>query len=131
MKKAVMAAAAVSVLIAGGTGSCQGGLPAQNPEEYVGSVVSDIKTQAAEELKKAFSNEVSAFFQSDDLSKTLGLDSDGQTKLEESIKSYIDHYSMDEEKLSEAKESLDTLLQNVEGLSAEELQDRIEGIFKE
>lgn len=131
MKRAVMAVAVVSVLMASGMGGCQGGLSAQDPEEYMGSVVSDIKTQATEELKKAFSNEVSEFFQSDDLSKTLGLDSNGQMKLEESIKSYIDRYSMDEEKLGEAKESLDALLQNVEGLSAEELQDRIEGIFKE
>lgn len=131
MKRAVMTVVVAGALMAGGMGGCQGGLSAQNPEEYMGSVVSDIKTQAAEELKKAFSNEVSEFFQSDDLSKTLGLDSDGQTKLEESIKSYIEHYSMDEEKLNEAKDSLDTLLQNVEGLSAEELQDRIEGIFEE
>ena len=44
--------------------------------------------------------------------------------------SFIDDYSTDEEKLSEAKASLDSLLQNAEGLSAEEIQDRIEGIFQ-
>ena len=64
------------------------------------------------------------------MSKALGDDGEGQAKLEESIRSFIDDYSTDEEKLSEAKASLDSLLQNAEGLSAEEIQDRIEGIFQ-
>lgn len=126
-----MTAVVVGVLMAGGMGIGHGNQTQQSPEQYVDSVVSDIRTQAAEEFKKAFANEVTAFFKNDDLSKTLGIDSDGQARLEESIKLYIDHYSMDEEKLSEAKASLDALLQNAEGLSAEEIQDRIKGIFEE
>lgn len=127
MKRAVMTAAVVGVLMAGGVGGCLEKQTVQSPDNYM----DNIKAQAAEELKKAFTNEVSAFFKSDDLSKTLGLDSAGQAELEESIKTYIDHYSMNEEKLNEAKQSLETFLQNTEGLSAEEIQDRIEGIFKE
>lgn len=126
-----MTTAVIGVLMAGGMGGCQGDLAEPDTEGYMDSVVSDIKTQAAEELRKAFSNEISAFFQSDDLSKTLGVDGREQEKLEESIKTFINQYSSDEEKLSEAKESLDTLLQNAEGLTAEEIQDRIEGIFAE
>ena len=128
MRRAIVTAMAVSALMAGGMGGCQGGLSAQAPE--MENVVSDIKAQAAEELRKAFSQEVSDFFKSDDLSKALGDDGEGQAKLEESIRSFIDDYSTDEEKLSEAKASLDSLLQNAEGLSAEEIQDRIEGIFQ-
>lgn len=130
MRRTVMAAVVLSALMAGGMGGCQGDLSAQDPEAYVDSVVSDIKAQAAEEIKKAFSQEVSDFFQSDDLSKTLGINGEGQAKIEESIRSFIDDYSTDEEKLSEAKESLESLLQNAEGLSAQEIQDRIEGIFE-
>lgn len=129
MKKAVMTAVVAGVLAMGGLEACQRDSAAQDPEEYVGSVVEDIKQQAAEELKKALAYEVSAFFKSDDLSKTLGIDSEGQAKLEESIKNYINHYSADEEKLSEAKESLDMFLENAQGLSAEEIQDRISEIF--
>lgn len=128
MRRAIMTAMAVSALMAGGMGGCQGDFSAQAPE--MENVVSDIKAQAAEELRKAFSQEISDFFKSDDLSKTLGDDGEGQAKLEESIRSFIDDYSTDEEKLSEAKASLDSLLQNAEGLSAEEIQDRIEGIFQ-
>ena len=128
MRRAIVTAMAVSALMAGGMGGCQGDLSAQAPE--MENVVSDIKAQAAEELRKAFSQEVSDFFKSDDLSKALGDDGEGQAKLEESIRSFIDDYSTDEEKLSEAMASLDSLLQNAEGLSAEEIQDRIEGIFQ-
>ncbi|MCI8966787.1 MAG: hypothetical protein HFH75_04245 [Lachnospiraceae bacterium] len=128
MRRAIVTAMAVSALMAGGMGGCQGDLSAQAPE--MENVVSDIKAQAAEELRRAFSQEVSDFFKSDDLSKALGDDGEGQAKLEESIRSFIDDYSTDEEKLSEAKASLDSLLQNAEGLSAEEIQDRIEGIFQ-
>ena len=124
-----MTAVVVSTLMAGGIGGCQGDMAAQAPEEYVDSVVSDIRAQAAEELKKAFSNEVSEFFGSDDLSKMLGVDGTQQAELEESVRSFIDQYSSDEEKLSEAKATLDALLQSAEGLSPEEIQDRIEGIF--
>lgn len=131
MKRVVMTVVAAVLLMAGGMGIGHTKQDAQSPEQYADSIVSDIKTQAAEEFKKAFVNEVAAFFKSDDLSKSLGIDSDGQAMLEESIKSYIDHYSMDEEKLSEAKASLDALLQNAESLSAEELQDRLKGIFEE
>ncbi len=129
MRRAVLTAVVVSTLMAGGIGGCQGDMAAQAPEEYVDSVVSDIMAQAAEELKKAFSNEVSEFFGSDDLSKMLGVDGTQQAELEESVRSFIDQYSSDEEKLSEAKASLDALLQSAEGLSPEEIQDRIEGIF--
>jgi hypothetical protein len=128
VRRAIVTAMAVSALMAGGMGGCQGDLSAQAPE--MENVVSDIKAQAAEELRRAFSQEVSDFFKSDDLSKALGDDGEGQAKLEESIRSFIDDYSTDEEKLSEAKASLDSLLQNAEGLSAEEIQDRIEGIFQ-
>lgn len=123
MKRAFMTTLVIGVMMAGGMGGCQGDLVAQNPEGYVDSVVSDIKAQTAEELKKVFTNEVREFFKSDDSAE--------QAKLEESIKTFINQYSADEEKLSEAKESLDTLLQNVEGLSPEEIQDRIAGIFVE
>jgi len=110
-----MTTVVLGVLMAGGVGSCQGDRTAQSPEGYVDSIVSDIRTQTAEEL--------SSFFESGD--------SEEKARLEESLRTFIDQYSSDEEKLSEAKESLDTLLQNVDGLSAEEIQDRIEEIFAE
>lgn len=123
----ILAAVTGSILIAG----CQENLSSQKSEEYMGSVVDDIKEQAAEELKKAFVNEIDEFFKSDDLTETLGISSEQQEQVEASIKKYLDDYSMNEEKLDEAKESLEELLENAEGLSAEELEDKIAGIFNE
>ena len=119
--------AAGSVFLAG----CQKELSTQKSEDYIGNVVNDIKAQAAEDLKKAFTSEIEEFFQNDDLSTTLGLSSSDQEKIQKSIKKYIDDFSKDEEKLSEAKESLENLIKNAEGLSPDELQNKIEGIFKE
>lgn len=126
----VLAAVAVSTVLAGGTGGCQGDLSSQAPEDYVGSVVDEIRTQAAEELKKALANEVGDFFRSGSLAQSLGISSGEQEQIESSIRSYISGYSMDEEKLGEVKESLETLLGNAQGLSAEELQGRITAIFE-
>ena len=94
-----LALAAGSVFLAG----CQKELSTQKSEDYIGNVVNDIKAQAAEDLKKAFTSEIEEFFQNDDLSTTLGLSSSDQEKIQKSIKKYIDDFSKDEEKLSEAK----------------------------
>lgn len=110
---------------------CQESLSPQKSDEYVNNVVSDIKDQAAEELKKAFVSEIDEFFKSNDLSETLGISSEEQSQVEASIRQYLDDYSMDEEKLDEAKKSLDELLENAQELSPEELEDKIAGIFKE
>lgn len=122
-----LALAAGSVFLAG----CQKEISAQKSEDYIGNVVNDIKAQAAEDLKKAVTSEIEEFFQNDDLSTALGLSSSDQEKIQRSIKKYIDDFSKDEEKLSEAKESLENLIENAEGLSPDELQNKIEGIFKE
>ncbi len=131
MKKSIVTAVAAGVLMAGGIGGWQGSSTGQESENPISNVVDDIKVQAAEEFKKAFVHEVGEFFKSDDLEKSLGIDHDGQAAIEASIKDYIRNYSMDEEKLSEVKASLETLLESADGLSTEELQDRISEIFGE
>ncbi len=132
MRKAAIILAALigSGWFAAGVTGCQGDVSSQKPEDYVSGVVSDIKAQAVEELKKAFADEVEDFFKSDDLAASLGISSDEQGKLEESIKDYISQYSQDEEKLNDAKESLDKLLENAGEFSADELQDKISDIFQ-
>lgn len=137
MRKAVIILAALigSGWLAAGVTGCQDDpaskVSAENSEDYVSSVVSDIKAQAAEEIGKAFTKEVEDFFKDGDLAESLGISSDEQGKLENSIKDYIDQYSQNEDKLNEAKESLEKLLENADGLSADELQSKITDIFKE
>lgn len=130
MKKTaiIVAAVAGSMLTAGNISGC-GDAQTKNPDSYVGGVVDEIATHAVDELKKAFTSEVSDFFTSDDLAKSLGISNEEQSKIEDSIKSYIRNYNMDEEKLQEARESLEQLLKNAEDFSVEELQRKISEVF--
>ncbi len=130
MKKSIVAAVTAGVLIAGGIGGWPGQKPGQAPESPVESFVNELGTQAAEEFKNVLSQEVSDFFKSDDLEKTLGIDRGGQASVEAAIKAYIRDYDLDEEKLDEAKASLQSILENAEGLTAEELQESISKIFE-
>ena len=134
MKKSVIAAVTAGVLMAGGIGGWQNNssdsASGQNAESPVESLVNEIGTQAAEELKNVFAQEGSDFFKSSDLEKTLGIDHSGQASIEASIKAYIRDYDLDEGKLEEAKASLQTLLGSAEGLTADEIQDRIAQIFE-
>lgn len=129
MKKTaiIVAAVAGSVLTAGNISG--GKTQPKNPDSYVSGVVDEIATHAVDELKKAFTNEVSDFFTGDDLAKSLGISNEEQNQIEDSIKSYIRDYSMDEEKLQEARESLEQLFKNAEGFSADELQGKISEVF--
>lgn len=128
MRKIAVVLAAVfgSVLIAG----CQADFPSQDMDGYVKEIVNDVKEQAVQELKKAFASEVSAFFASDDLSAALDMTGEEKEQMEKSIREYIDAYSMDEQKLSEAKEEVEKLFENADGLTAEELQNKVKKIFQ-
>ena len=122
----VLAAVIGSVCIAG----CQADFTPQDTDGYVKEIVNDVKEQAVQELKKAFASEVSDFFASDDLSVTLGMTGEEKEQLENSIREYIDAYSMDEQKLGEAKEEVEKLFENADGLTAEELQNKVKKIFQ-
>lgn len=128
MKKAVMVLAA---LACGGwlAAGCQGNEASQSSGNFVSGVMNDMKTQAEEEIKTTVSKEIEEFFKSGDLAAALGISSDEQTKLEESVKNYISSYSADEENLDEAKKAVEKLLENAQGLSVEQLQSKIADIF--
>ena len=122
----VLTAVIGSALIAG----CQTDFTPQDTDGYVKEIVNDVKEQAVQELKKAFASEVSDFLASDDLSVTLGMTGEEKEQLENSIREYIDAYSMDEQKLGEAKEEVEKLFENADGLTAEELQNKVKKIFQ-
>lgn len=118
--------AAAGALVMG----CQDKLAPQDADSPLDSIVSDVTTQASEEMKKAFTAEIGNFFKSNDLAVTLGISSDEQEQLETSIKGYLENYQMDEGKLEEAKTSVDELLKSAKGLSVDEIQDRLKTIFE-
>lgn len=122
-----LSAAVCSVLILG----CQENASQKNNEHPISDIVYDIKEQVSEELKKAFAVQIEEFFQNQDLESTLGINNEELNGIESSIKNYINHYNMDEEKLREAKKSVEELLENAKGLSAQEIQDKIAEVFEQ
>lgn len=121
----------LAVLACGGwlAAGCQGSRAPQDADSFVSGVMNDVKEQAEEEIKNAVSKEIEDFFKSGDLTAALGISSDEQAKLEESVKNYISSYSADEENLDEAKKAVEQLLENARGLSVEQLQSKIADIF--
>lgn len=97
----------------------------------INTVVDDVKDQASKELKKAFVKEIEDFFKNNDLETSLGISPTERSGIEASIKGYLDSYSLDEDKLNEAKTSVENLLENAKGLSAEEIQDKISKVFED
>ena len=96
----------------------------------INAVVDVVKEQASEELKKAFVKEIEDFFKNSDLETSLGISPTERGGIEASIKGYLDSYSLDEDKLNEAKASIENLLENAKGLSADEIQDKIAKAFE-
>ena len=99
-------------------------------ESYVEKAIDDIKEEAVKSLKKALKKEIEEFFASDDLAGNLGISSQDMKKIEQSIRNYVDNYEFDEESLKEIKASVEYILNNAEGLSAEELENKIKQVFE-
>ena len=105
---------------------CQGSVS----QKDIDKVVHDIKSEAVKKLKKAFVKEVEEFFAADDLASNLGISSEDKKKIQNSIRGYVDNYEFDEEALKEVKASVEGILQNAEGLSTEEIQNKIKQVFE-
>lgn len=125
------AAWALAAFGAGGwlVSGCGGIMSSQKAEDIVNGVVDEVKEQAQEEFKKKLSDEIGDFFESGDLARTLGIGGDGQAELENSIKNYITSYNADEKRLGEAKQAVEELLKNAEGLSVDQIEEKMSEIF--
>lgn len=98
-------------------------------EAAMDKVVEDIKKEAVKQLKKALRKELEEFFAADELASTLGISSQDLKLIENAVKNYVENYEFDEESLKEIIASADMLLNNTEGLSAEELEKKLKEIF--
>ena len=96
----------------------------------IDKVVEDIKAEAVNQLKKAVRKELEEFFAADELASTLGISSQDLKLIENAVKNYVENYEFDEESLKEIIASAEMLLNNTEGLSAEELEKKLKEIFE-
>lgn len=98
--------------------------------ESVSGAVAKTKQQVSDELKKMFVSEVREFMASGDWAAALGISSEEQESISASVENYLADYELDEDRFEAVKESVEELLENAKGLSAEEIQQSIAGIFE-
>lgn len=128
---AVLLTALLTAMLTG----CQGDLAIDSISDQISESVNDTiaktKKQVSDEIKNALSDEVQAFIKSDDLAASLGISAEEQERINESVRSYIDNYELNEEQLKAAKETVEEFLETAKGLSAEEIKKNIAEIFEE
>ena len=105
MKKAIMTVSIAAALL----GSCKAQLP-QKLQEQIDAKQEEYSRKASEEMKDAFSSQLQEFIKSSDLSDSLGISSEEQDKIQQSLKDYVDQYELSEEELDNAQKALTDLI---------------------
>lgn len=135
MYRVKFAAVAAAVLLFAAFSGCQGtdvtGSLGEKIGDSVKEAVEDVKEQAADDIKSAVASEIKEYFTSGEIADSLGIGIAEQEEIINSIRGYIDNYEFDAEQLDKAKNSLEELLKNAKGLSAEEIKENIKGILGE
>lgn len=97
-----------------------------NPEE----AQTQLKEKIADELKSAFTAQMEDFFQSDDLGKSLGFSAEQLEEMKQSVAQYMEEYEFDEDTMTEFTNELQSLFDETQGLSKEEIQSRLDEMMK-
>lgn len=134
MYKGKIAAGVMIVLLLGAFTGYRGDALVDDLGETIGDsvkeAVTDVKKQVSDEIKSALVKEIKEYITSDEMSETLGISAEEQENIINSVRDYIDHYEFDAEQMKEAKDSVEELLQNTKGLSADEIKENIAKIFE-
>lgn len=104
--------------------SCQEQLPEQIREQFSKQEEEKV-SEAGEEMKEALLAQLDEFIHNKDISESLGISETEQLELEQSFENYIDSYELDSEELEHAIDSFKALLKNAEGLTKEELDEKL------
>ena len=125
MKKAVLTVMIAAALLS----SCKGQLP-DKLQAMIDSGTQEYSRKASEDIKDAFISQMEEFLKSDDLGESLNLSSKEKDNIERSVQNYVDQYELSEEELNKVQDSIKELLQNVQGLDADTIEDKLGEILK-
>ena len=125
MKKAVLTVMIAAALLS----SCKGQLP-DKLQAMIDSGTQEYSRKASEDIKDAFISQMEEFLKSDDLGESLNLSSEEKDNIERSVQNYVDQYELSEEELNKVQDSIKELLQNVQGLDADTIEDKLGEILK-
>ena len=118
MKKAIMTVTIAAALL----GSCKAQLP-QKLQEQIDAKQEEYSRKASEEMKDAFSSQLQEFIKSSDLSDSLGISSEEQDKIQQSLKDY-------EEELDNAQKALTDLINQAGELDKQTIEERLNQILQ-
>ena len=126
MKKAFLTVTiAVALLV-----SCKAQLP-EKIQEQINAGQSELSRKASEEMKDALTSQLEEFLKSSDLGESLGISSEEQQKIGQSIIDYVDQYELNEEELTKIQDSVKGLLQNTEGMDFQSIESMVNSILEQ
>ena len=126
MKKAFLTVTIAVALL----GSCKAQLP-EKSQEQLNAGQSELSRKASEEMKDAFTSQLEEFLKSSDLGESLGISSEEQQKIGQSIIDYVDQYELNEEELTKIQDSVKGLLQNTEGMDFQSIESMVNSILEQ
>ena len=126
MKKAFLTVTIAAALL----GSCKAQLP-EKIQEQINAGQSELSRKASEEMKDAFTSQLEEFLKSSDLGESLGISSEEQQKIGQSIIDYVDQYELNEEELTKIQDSVKGLLQNTEGMDFQSIEGMVNSILEQ
>jgi len=85
---------------------------------------------AQEDYQEAFLEQLGEFIDSSDLSESLGLSGEQQEGISQQLRDYVENYQPNEEELAQTKQAVQELLENNEGLTLQEIEDRLSGLLQ-
>ena len=126
MKKAFLTVTIAAALL----GSCKAQLP-EKIQEQINAGQSELSRKASEEMKDALTSQLEEFLKSSDLGESLGISSEEQQKIGQSIIDYVDQYELNEEELTKIQDSVKGLLQNTEGMDFQAIESMVNSILEQ
>ena len=126
MKKAFLTVTIAVALL----GSCKAQLP-EKIQEQINAGQSELSRKASEEMKDALTSQLEEFLKSSDLGESLGISSEEQQKIGQSIIDYVDQYELSEEELDNAQKALTDLINQAGELDKQTIEERLNQILQE
>lgn len=126
MKKAFLTVTIAAALL----GSCKAQLP-EKIQEQINAGQNELSRKASEEMKDAFTSQLEEFLKSSDLGESLGISSEEQQKIGQSIVDYVDQYELSEEELTQIGDSVKEILQNAAGTDSQSIEDMLKSILQQ
>ena len=130
MKKMIISIAALLGVSSMALNSCEDQLP-QEVQEQFEEVQEETKSKVSSEMKKALIAQIDEFLQSSDLEESLGFSQEQLAQTEQSITQYIENYDFDTEELTKIVGEVEKLLEDTEGLSKEEIQEKLNEMLEQ